>query len=119
MPKKTASYRDWLLAKLSDPHRAARYLNAALQDSMPMFLKALRKVAEAHQVSKVASAAGLQRESVYRMLSENGNPRLDSLWAVLQAAELRLTVEPATANAGIRDATAPKAPTRTRVKTKA
>jgi probable addiction module antidote protein len=118
MPKKTASYRDWLIAKLSDPRRAARYLNAALQDSRPMFLKALRKVAEAHQVSKVASAAGLQRESVYRMLSEDGNPRLDSLWAILQAADLRLTVEPAPCDVKLKH-TNPKSTSGARSKSRA
>ena len=56
-------------------------------------MKALRKVAEAHQVAKVAEAAGRQRESVYRMLSEDGNPRLHSLWAVLEAMGLRIAVE--------------------------
>lgn len=45
MPK-TIPYKDWLNGKLSDPQRAARYLNAAYKDSTPAFLKALRKVSE-------------------------------------------------------------------------
>jgi DNA-binding phage protein len=53
MAKETASYRDWLGAKLVDPKRSARYLDAALQDSPEMFLKALRKVAESRQMAKV------------------------------------------------------------------
>jgi probable addiction module antidote protein len=66
-------------------------LKASLET--PEVLNASRKVAEAHRVSKVAKSAGRQRESVYRMLSEEGNPRLDSLWAVLHVMGLRINVE--------------------------
>ena len=45
MAKQLKSYQDWLGAKLADPELAARYLNAAAEDSEAMFLKALRKVA--------------------------------------------------------------------------
>jgi probable addiction module antidote protein len=92
MPKRTSSYAPWLASRLKDPGVAEEYLKAS-RDSPEEFLKALRKVAEAHQVSKVAEAAGKQRESVYRMLSEEGNPRLDSLWSMLQVMGLRLDVE--------------------------
>jgi probable addiction module antidote protein len=97
MPKKTSAYAPWLASRLRDPEVAAMYLKASL-GSPEQFLKALRKVAEAHQVAKVAEAAGKQRESVYRMLSEEGNPRLDSLWAVLQAVGLQLTVDQASSS---------------------
>jgi probable addiction module antidote protein len=92
MPKRTSAYAPWLANKLKDPRIAEEYLKAS-RESPEEFLKALRKVAEAHRVSKVAEAAGRQRESVYRMLSEEGNPRLDSLWSVLRAMGLRLNVE--------------------------
>jgi probable addiction module antidote protein len=100
MPKRTTPYAPWLLDKLKDPKIAVQFLKAS-RESPEDFLKALRKVAEAYQVAKVAEAAGRQRESVYRMLSEEGNPRLDSLWAVLHAMGLRINVEvelPPTAN---------------------
>jgi DNA-binding phage protein len=37
----------------------------------------------------------LNRETLYRTLSENGNPRLDTLAAILDAFGLRLSVQPA------------------------
>src|SRR5580698_6279127 len=91
MPKRTSAYAPWLTERLRDPRVAVDYLGAS-SGSPEELLKALRKVAEAHRVSKVAEAAGRQRESVYHMLSETGNPRLDSLWAVLQAMGLKIIV---------------------------
>jgi DNA-binding phage protein len=40
----------------------------------------------------VAHKAQLNRENLYRMLSEQGNPQLASLTALLEALELRLAV---------------------------
>lgn len=96
MPKRTAAYKPWVIERLKNPKIAAAYLNAASRESLPAFLKALRKVAEAHQMSKVAKAAGVQRESLYRMLREQGNPEINSLWAVGETMGLRVTVEPIT-----------------------
>lgn len=94
MPKRTGDYHSWLLKQLTDPQEAVHYLNAAMEDSQQMFLKALRNIAEAHRMVKVAEEAGLARESLYRTLSEDGNPRLNTLHAVLEAVGLRITVEP-------------------------
>jgi probable addiction module antidote protein len=44
-------------------------------------------------MAKVAKAAGVPRESLYRALSSDGNPRLSTLRAILKAAGLRLAVE--------------------------
>jgi probable addiction module antidote protein len=90
----TKSYRDSLLENLQDPSEAAAYLDAALEDEdSRVFLLALRDVAEARGISRVAAEADLNRESLYRMLSEEGNPRLSSLEALLHAFGLRLAVE--------------------------
>ena len=43
-------------------------------------------------MAKVAEAAGMPRESLYRALSLKGNPRLSTLAAILKAAKLKLTV---------------------------
>jgi probable addiction module antidote protein len=94
MNKLTKSYRDSLLESLQDPEEAAAYLDAALEDEdSRIFLLALRDVAEARGISSVAAEADLNRESLYRMLSEEGNPRLSSLDALLRALGLRLAVE--------------------------
>jgi probable addiction module antidote protein len=89
---KTSSYRESLMEALKDPAEAAAYLNAGLEDSPQAFLKAARNVAQAHEMSKVAKGSGIQRESLYRALSENGNPTLDTLTAVLAALGLRLSI---------------------------
>ena len=96
MPKRTRDYREGLLKSLLDPNAAAHYVNAALEDSDDMFLIALRDVAGARQMAKVASEAGISRESIYRMLSGTGNPRFNSLIGVLRAVGLRLVIEPNT-----------------------
>jgi len=45
-------------------------------------------------LAKVADTAELNRENLYRMLSESGNPRISSLNAILQAFGLRLSIAP-------------------------
>jgi len=94
MPKRATDYRIRLPEDLKDPVEAAAYINAAIQDSEEMFLVALRNVAEAHQIAKVAKGAGLGRESIYRMLCTTGNPEYSSLSGILRALRLRIVVEP-------------------------
>lgn len=93
MPKRTRAYRDSLLEDLQDSEEAAAYLNAAIEDSEEMFLIALRDVAEARQMSRVAEEAGIARESIYRMLVARGNPTLASLSGILRAVGLKLAVK--------------------------
>ena len=98
MPKaavSTESYRESLLESLRDPDEATQYLNACLEDGdARVFLVALRDVAEARGgIRALSRTARLNRESLYRMLSESGNPSLDSLSAVLNACGLRLAVQ--------------------------
>ncbi len=81
-----------------DPEFAAEYLKAALEDTdePQVLLIALRHLAEAKGgVAKIAKAAGIERESLYRALSARGNPRLSTLTAVMKAVGLKLTVESA------------------------
>lgn len=81
-----------------NPEFAAEYLRAALEDDEEpsVLLIALRRVAQAHGgIAKVAKAAGIERESLYRALSARGNPRLSTLVAVTKAVGLKLTVEAA------------------------
>lgn len=59
-----------------------------------MVLSAIRTVAEARGFKNFAEAADLNRENLYRVLSEGGNPRLDTFFKILDALELRLSVEP-------------------------
>ena len=93
MPKLTKSYQESLLQALQNPQEAAEYLTAALEDGdSTVFLLALRNVADAPGMRTVAHKAQLNRENLYRMLSEQGNPQLGSLTALLDALNLRLAI---------------------------
>jgi probable addiction module antidote protein len=99
MKRKTSvSHDDFMISELrNDPKFAVGYLKAALEenDDPRVLLIALRRLAQARGVAKVAKAAGIERESLYRALSVNGNPRLSTLVAVTKAIGLKLTVEAA------------------------
>lgn len=95
--KASISHHEAVIRELrANPEFAVEYLKAALEeaDEPEALLIALRRVAEARGgVAKVAKAAGIERESLYRALSPRGNPRLSTLVAVTKAVGLRLTVE--------------------------
>ena len=74
----------------------ADYLNAALEDGDErVLLLALRNATDAiGGMTELARRSGLTRESLYRTLSEEGNPRLSSLRAILGAFGVELAVRP-------------------------
>jgi len=51
-------------------------------------------VAEANKMAHVAEEARISRESLYRSLSKEGNPRFSTLDSVLNALGMTLTVQP-------------------------
>ena len=81
---------------LNTPADIAAYLDAALEDGDDaVLLLALRQVAKkTGGMSQLANNAELNRESLYRALSAKGNPRLETLTAVLKTMGLRLSVTP-------------------------
>ena len=92
----SASHDEAIVRRLrKDPDFAAEYLKAALddEDEPRVLLIALRQLARARGIAKIAKAAGVERESLYRVLSARGNPRLSTLVAVTKAIGLRITVE--------------------------
>jgi probable addiction module antidote protein len=95
----SVSHDECIIRELrADPKFAAEYLKVALEDTEEpaVLLIALRRIAEARGgIAKVAKAAGIERESLYRALSARGNPRLSTLVAVTKAVGLKLTVEAA------------------------
>jgi probable addiction module antidote protein len=97
--KASISHDEAMIRELrDDPEFAAEYLRAALEedDEPAVLLLALRHIAKARGgIAKVAKAAGIERESLYRALSRRGNPRLSTLAAVTKAVGLKLTVEAA------------------------
>lgn len=96
--KTSISHDEAMIRRIrKDPDFAAEYLKAALEDADEprVLLIALRHVAQARGIARIAKAAGIERESLYRALSPRGNPRLSTLYAVAKAVGLRLTVEAA------------------------
>src|SRR5438132_5979449 len=96
--KASISHDEAIVRRLrKDPKFAAEYMKAALEDEDEprVLLIALRHLAQARGIARVAKAAGVERESLYRALSARGNPRLSTLVAVTKAIGLRLTVKAA------------------------
>jgi probable addiction module antidote protein len=92
MRARSKSYRKSLLLRLRDNTEAANYLQVALEDSQSAFLVALKNVLDSRKVAVVARASKLNREHIYQMLNEDGNPTLNSLGKILQALGLRLSI---------------------------
>ena len=92
---RNVSYQDYLLDSLKDPQEAAAYMEAALELEDPAaLLLALRQVAKAHGMAEVVRRADVGEKTLFRALSENGNPTVTTLHKVLHAVGLRLSVTP-------------------------
>ncbi len=94
-------FRDMVIEDLkNDADFAQTYLKVALEefeqdgDSEHLMI-ALRNVAEAQGgVPELARRLNKGKTSLYKALSEKGNPRLDTVGAILQGLGYRLTLEP-------------------------
>ena len=70
------------------------YLEAAMEGNDPKHIaSALGDVARSKGMTAVAKKSGLGRQALYNALSENGNPTLETLIAVLNALGLELSVQ--------------------------
>lgn len=69
------------------------YLEAAMEGNDPAHIaRALGNVARSKGMTDIARQTGLGRQALYTALSENGNPTLETLLAVISALGLRLSV---------------------------
>jgi probable addiction module antidote protein len=94
------SYDDTLAIILKDPIEAAAYIEAVMElDEPATLLVALRHVAKAHGMAEVARRADMGDKTLFRALSEDGNPTLSTISKVLHAVGLRLSVVPELAQA--------------------
>ena len=83
---------------LRTPEEMAAYLDAWLEESpddVSGIPRALGDIARAKGMSQVAKEAGLSRESLYRALSEGGNPSFSTVLKVARALGVRLHAQPA------------------------
>jgi len=93
---KADSYKKTLREQQGDPEQAGEYLTACYEEGPEVFLVGLRDVVEAQGgVARAAELSKLNRESLYRLFSRDGNPRLSSLSSVLSALGLKITFEAA------------------------
>lgn len=70
------------------------YLEAAMEGNDPRHIaRALGDVARSKGMTDIAKKTGLGRQALYTALSENGNPTLETLTAVLGALGLELTIQ--------------------------
>ena len=93
---KTSSYD--VAEHLRTPEEMAAYLDAWLEeapDDVSGIARALGDIARAKGMSLVAKEAGLSRESLYRALSEGGNPSFATVLKVARALGVRLHAQPA------------------------
>lgn len=78
---------------LDDEADIAAYLQAVLEENDPVLLRlALGDIAKARGMSEIARQAGVNRQSLYKSLSEDGNPAYDTIQKVIAALGLKLTV---------------------------
>jgi probable addiction module antidote protein len=88
----TVDYKKRLLKDLKDIKYAAGYLTAAFEEGEDVFLLALRDVVQAQLgMSNLARMTKLNRENLYEMLSQNGNPRLTSVATILEKLGIELS----------------------------
>ena len=91
------SFDDYVVELIrNDEEMQIEYLKASFEDNCDMpeaILLAIRHVAEARGFKHFAETADLNRENLYRVLSEGGNPRLDTFFKIMNALGLRLRVE--------------------------
>ncbi len=89
----TSDYKKYILEELQDKEYAAGYLTACYEDSIEVFLIGLRDVVEVHGgVRAMAAATELNRENLYKLLSEDGNPKLSSLQSILKTLGFTISV---------------------------
>ena len=91
---KTVTYD--VAEQLRTPEEMAAYLDAWLSDApddAAGIARALGDIARARGMTQVARDAGLSRESLYKALSENGNPSFATVLKVAHALGVRLHAE--------------------------
>jgi len=90
---KTKTFPYDVAEHLRTPEEMAAYLDAWLTDApedSAGIARALGDIARAKGMAQLARDTGLSRESLYKALSDSGNPSLDTVLRVAKALGLRL-----------------------------
>lgn len=92
-------FKEALHEDLKDPLEAKVYLEVALENyeedkDTEAFLMALRDVADAQGgISKLAQRTHLNRQNLYRALSNQGNPKLETIGAILHGLGFKFSIQ--------------------------
>lgn len=90
-------HEEELREDLKDPRFAAEYIKAAIAGSavdLPeVVLTALRRVAEVQGMRWLSEKTGINRQALYQMLSEEGNPTIRNFMAIIHNLGIRMTFE--------------------------
>ena len=92
-PSKTKTFPYNVAEHLRSPEEMAAYLDAWFEeapDDAAGIARALGDIARARGMTQVARDAGLSRESLYKALSEDGNPSFATVLKVARALGVRL-----------------------------
>ena len=90
---RTKTFRYDVAEQLRTPEEMAAYLDAWFEeapDDAAGIARALGDIARARGMTQVARDAGLSRESLYKALSEHGNPSFATILKVARALGVRL-----------------------------
>lgn len=97
---KYRNHHEFVLEELKAPGAISAYLEIALEDyekdgDIGSFIMAIRTIAEAKGgINVLAEKLGKPRQTLYKALSLNGNPRLDTIMAIIKALGYHFTLEP-------------------------
>ncbi len=98
------NYRDFLTERMQSPEEAAEYLRWSIDEyfkdgNTEAFLSAIRTVVEARGgMTELSKNTALNRQTLYRTLSQKGNPRINTLRSILNSLGFRLSIEPLPVN---------------------
>ncbi len=91
-------FNEFLIESLRNKKLAEAYLDTALEEfiqdhNKASFLRALHDVAVAQGgLSKLSKKTSLNRQNLYKALSEKGNPTIDTIGSIIKALGLRMTI---------------------------
>jgi len=94
--RKTKTTRYDVAEHLRTPKEMAAYLESVLEESngdASMVAKAIGDIARARGMSQVAKDSGLSRESLYKALSGERSPGIDTILKVISALGIKLHAE--------------------------
>jgi len=95
---------------LDSPKAMAAYLSESMKNGdTEGFVHALAEVAKAKGVNQVAKDAGVNRESLYKVLKSGAKTRFETIRKLMNAIGVELTVQPIAAFAGGPQSAAAKA----------